>query len=108
MKNWRSTLGGSLSAFGTFLFGAPMLINAASPNFPKPFMLFCMGFGILLMGFGTFFGHFFAADAKDVQILAKNVDQNASQIAVTKEAVRTGHTEMLAKPVERTILSEDK
>jgi len=101
MKNWRSTLGGSLAAFGTFLFGAPVVMNATSTDFPKPIMVWCMVAGFVCQGLGIFFGHLFSADAKDVQSLKQDVKSNT-------EAIITGDTSILTKPGEPPKPSETK
>jgi len=98
MRNIKSTIGGALGAFGVFLFGAPTLLNTMSPDFPKPFAVWCMGLGLLLNGLGIFFGHLFAADAKEVQCLSKKVESNSSEIAETK-AVISGDTTKLSAPL---------
>jgi len=90
MKNWKSTLGGAVAAFGTFLFGAPVVINSVSPDFPKPFMVACMATGFILQGVGIFFGHLFSADAKEVKTMAAQVQENSS-------AILTGDTTHLRK-----------
>ncbi len=94
----KSTLGGALSAFGVFLFGAPALINATSPDFPKPAMVWLMGTGLILNGLGIFFGLLFSADSKHLKELGEKVEANTTQIASTKEAVRSGIPESTSKP----------
>ena len=84
----KSTLGGAFAAFGIFLFGAPTLLNTMSPDFPKPIAVWCMGLGILFNGFGIFFGHLFAADAKQVKVLTEKVESNRVQIAENTESIR--------------------
>ena len=99
MRNIKSTIGGSLAAFGIFLFGAPTLINTMSPDFPKPFAVWCMGIGILLNGLGIFFGHLFAADAKEVKCLSEQVESNRTQIVETKAAVISGDSTNFTTPL---------
>jgi len=84
----KSTIGGAFAAFGIFLFGAPTLLNTMSPDFPKPFAVWCMGLGILFNGIGIFFGHLFAADARDVKCLSEKVESNRVQIAENTETIR--------------------
>jgi len=92
----KSTIGGAFAAFGIFLFGAPTLLNTMSPDFPKPIAVWCMGLGILFNGIGIFFGHLFAADAKDVKCLSEKVESNRTEIVATKEAVISGDTKNLS------------
>ena len=91
----KTTLAGALAALGTFLFGVPYMLNTVSPDFPKTFSVFCMGLGIFCTGGGIFLGHLWSADSKDLDKLTEKVETNRSQIAETKEAVRTGDTSVL-------------
>ena len=80
MKNLRSSISGSCAAFGTFLFGAPVVLNATSPDFPKPVMVWCMVAGFVMQGLGIFFGHLFGADAKSLRCVEKQVESNKASI----------------------------
>ncbi len=97
MKNWKSTLGGALAALGTFLFGAPVVMNATSPDFPKPIMVWCMLAGFLMQGVGIFFGHMFSADAKDLKEVAAQVQVNKEQIQAEKKQSDTRFLRQEAK-----------
>lgn len=86
--NYRSTLGGACSAAGTTLMGIGVMsqFNGASSNMIRAITLA----GFILTAAGQFFGHLFAADAKQVSNLTQLVNANA-------EALRTGDTSLIAK-----------
>lgn len=91
MKNWKSTISGSVAALGTFLFGAPVaLAIVGSDLIPMKWVRVLVLFGFVLQGLGIFFGHLFAADAKAVSNLKAQVDENA-------EAIKTGDTSIINK-----------
>ncbi len=91
----KTTMAGAFAALGTFLFGVPYMLNTVSPDFPKAFSVWCMGIGIACTGAGIFFAALFSADAKHVEKLKEVVEANSTQIAQTKEAVRTGVPESI-------------
>ena len=81
----KSTLGGALAAFGTFLFGVPYMLNTMSADFPKAIPLWCMGMGLLFNGLGIFFTALFSADSKEVSDLTKQVESNRIALSAKKE-----------------------
>jgi hypothetical protein len=60
-RSWKTTLGGSLSAFGTFLMGATIVPSLPSMAAAESLKWFVVA-GFILQGLGTFFGQLFAAD----------------------------------------------
>ena len=62
MNNWKTTLGGSLSALGTSLAGCATIGAFTLPEY-KTLALWCVLGGALLSALGKFFGMLFAADA---------------------------------------------
>lgn len=90
MRNWQSTLGGSVAALGIFLFGGPIALSVCGVDIPKNVMQAFVVTGFVLQGVGVFFAHLFGADAKAVKELTAKVDETA-------KAVTTGDTTMLEK-----------
>ena len=64
MTNWRTTLGGAVFGFGTFLMGASALTAFNSTQFPSKWINACLFSGFLLQGLGGFFNGLFARDRK--------------------------------------------
>ena len=62
MKNWKTTLGGALSALGTSLAGCATVGALTMPEY-KTIALWLIVGGALLSALGKFFGMLFAADA---------------------------------------------
>jgi len=84
MKNYRSTIGGSVSALGTFMFAAPMVFVSTQYECPKTVIICFMVAGFILQGLGQFFSSLFAADAKDVHALKQEVKTNTEFLAKSK------------------------
>lgn len=81
LKSNRTTLGGALGAFGVFLQGASLTINATSPNFPGKFLTGCIIAGFLMQGVGIFFAHLWAADEKEVAKVKEQVRENTKTLS---------------------------
>ncbi len=63
MKNWKTTIGGSLSALGTSIAGISTVgAFMADPEYKK-LALGCIIGGAILSACGKFFGMLFAADS---------------------------------------------
>ena len=62
MKNWKTTIGGALSALGTSLAGCATVGALTMPEY-KTIALWLIVSGALLSALGKFFGLLFAADA---------------------------------------------
>jgi hypothetical protein len=64
MKSWKTTIGGSLTAAGTFLWGAPLAMGALKVPVPIPPWLFsaCVIGGLLLSVGGVFCTGLYARD----------------------------------------------
>ena len=62
MNNWKTTLGGALSALGTSLAGCATVGALTLPEY-KILALWCIVGGALLSALGKFFGLLFAVDA---------------------------------------------
>jgi hypothetical protein len=62
MKNWKTTIGGALSALGSSLMGIGVLVAVNSTQFPTELMNGVILVGFLLSSFGKFFGLLFAQD----------------------------------------------
>ncbi len=86
--NWKSTIGGAFSAFGTTLMGIGVVPQLAG-NPSKTLTVFAT-VGFACTAVGQFLGHLFAADAKTVQDLSAKID-------LTTAAVQTGDTSILKK-----------
>lgn len=86
--NYRSTLGGAFSAAGTTLMGIGVIsqFNGSSTHLIQGITLA----GFILTAAGQFFGHLFAADAKQVAALTDLVNANT-------DALKTGDTSQLSK-----------
>jgi hypothetical protein len=79
MPHWKTTLGGSLSAFGKALIGIGIVPQLG--GLPSKVLT-----GIALAGFvidavGSFLGHLFAADAAQVASMATAVNANTKSIS---------------------------
>jgi hypothetical protein len=61
MNNWKTTIGGALSALGTSVAGLATVGAFASPEY-RQIALYCIVGGALLSALGKFFGLLFAAD----------------------------------------------
>jgi hypothetical protein len=89
MKNWRSTISGTCAAVGVTLFGMPLVCSQFSGPIsnviPQDWYKWMILSGILFNVLGVFFGHLFAADAKAVNNLKEQVQENS-------DALRTGDT----------------
>jgi hypothetical protein len=86
--NWRSTLGGSLSALGKSLIGVGVVPQLAGVS--SKFLLYVAIAGFLIDAIGSFFAHLFSADAKSLQQLANVVQSNT-------QALVSGDTTQLRK-----------
>lgn len=62
LRSWRTTLGGSLSATGTLLFGLPVAVSATKITVPDAVFVWCVLVGIGMLAAGTFFSGLFARD----------------------------------------------
>lgn len=89
MANWKTTLGGACSAAGSALMGIGVLteFNGTDSNLIRGITLA----GFILNAAGAFFGHLFAADAKQVSNLTDLVNLNT-------QALKTGDTSFLPNP----------
>lgn len=90
MTNWKSTLGGALAALGTFLFGGPLALTVAGVQMPQKLLVALVVIGFLCQGLGIFFGHLWSADAKNLSLVARRVDENSA-------AIRTGDTRLMGR-----------
>jgi hypothetical protein len=85
MKSWKSTLGGALSATGTFLVGigvVPQLSGSSSTM-----LTYIALVGFFLQAAGTFFGHLFSADKSAVESVLRAQQATNVQIAAAQNAV---------------------
>lgn len=64
MKNWKTTLGGALSAFGSTIAGISTIGAFMEPEYKKMAMYFIAS-GVICSAFGKFFGLLFAADKNE-------------------------------------------
>lgn len=88
MTNWQSTLGGAFGAAGTMMVGIGVVPQlGGTPNKLLTYVAL-IGFGFNVVG--TFLGHLFAADAKQLESVQ-------AQMLKVPEAIKTGNTEMLFK-----------
>ncbi len=95
-SNYKSTIGGAVSALGSTLLGIGIVPQLAGT--PSKALLYVAIAGFIVQAIGQFLGHLFAADAAALKDLTQQVQVNQADIALTKNAVRTGHTEILEKP----------
>ena len=61
MNNWKTTIGGALSALGTSIAGISTVAAFTEPEYKK-LAVYCIISGALLSAFGKFFGLLFAQD----------------------------------------------
>ena len=61
MNNWKTTIGGALSALGTSIAGIATVSAFTEPDYKK-LAVYCIIAGALLSAFGKFFGLLFAQD----------------------------------------------
>ena len=91
MKSWQTTFGGALSVLGKSLIGVGVLPQLAGT--PNRTLLWIALTGFIIEAIGGFFTALFAADAKQLQSLTTQVQQNQS-------AILTGDTTLLRKSAE--------
>ena len=90
MKNWKTTIGGAISALGTALMGVGLLSQLTQLS-PDAKMLLTAAqlsamWWVALAGFivsciGKFLTALFAADASQVQSISAQVEKNTSAIS---------------------------
>jgi len=93
LSNYKTTLGGALSALGKTLMGVGIVPQLGGT--PSKFLTGCAALGFLLDAVGGFFAHLFSADAKTLQSLANVVSD-------------TGTSEVKAAMVDKGIPVTDK
>lgn len=90
-KSWKTTVGGSVAAFGTFLFGAPVALAVVNHELIPPKVVVVMVVtGFVLMGAGQFLTGLFGRD-NDKTSEDVGVDENTKilkKLSVAKEAVK--------------------
>ncbi len=89
-KSWKTTVGGSVGALGTALFGAPITLAVIDKEYiPKAVVSVMVISGVIFMAVGTFLNGLFARD-NDKTSEDVGVDENTKilkKLSVAKEAV---------------------
>lgn len=90
MKNWKTTIGGAFTAFGTALMGVGVITQLNGPSSKLIQIITIIGF--IFTAVGQFFSHLFAADAGQVKDIAQQVETIKEQQAsntdfITKQQV---------------------
>jgi hypothetical protein len=91
MKNYRTTISGAISVFGSVLFAAPLTVAVAGVEFPKKLIVTFMAVGFVCSAIGKALQALFAADAKHVEDQVQNLKSDV------KTSIDSGNTELLRK-----------
>ncbi len=93
IKNWKTTLGGSIESLGQGVrdLSTMMALYGASTGDLKVANVWCVGIGTVICLIGKFFSNLFAADSSEVQ---RQLTDHAQQIAAVK-----GDTTQLTREV---------
>jgi len=95
MRSIKSTIGGAFSALGSALMGVGILPQLSGNTSHTLTVLATIGF--CCNAIGTFLGHLFAADARELKNLSAQVEENKTAIETTAQAVTSGDTTELRK-----------
>ncbi len=85
MTNWRTTIGGAISATGTTLFGVGTVVQFTDVSHDiKNTLIYIAIAGFLMSAVGKGVTSFFAADAQTLKDVVNQTNVNTIQIADTK------------------------
>ena len=87
IKDYRTTIGGAFSALGTALMGIGIVPQLSGS--PSKLLVWVAVMGFFCNALGTFFGHLFAADSKQIS-------ETKQEVAA---AIDSGNTTQLKKEV---------
>jgi hypothetical protein len=79
MNNYRSTIGGAFAAVGTLILGGGLLTGYLDV-LPMGFVMSLIITGIICQMLGVFFNGLFAADARVLKEVSKQVDRHTNAL----------------------------
>lgn len=80
--NYKSTIAGAFSALGTTLMGMGVVPQLSGT--PSKYLTYVATAGFICTAIGQFLGHLFAADAKTVNDLKAQVNENTVGVSELK------------------------
>jgi hypothetical protein len=91
MSNYRTTIAGAVSVFGSVMFAAPLTLAVAGVEFPKRLIVTFMAVGFVSSAVGKALQALFSADAKHVDAQVQNLKSDV------KTSIDSGNTDILKK-----------
>lgn len=109
MKNWQTNLGGALGALGSGLVGIGTLtqLSQLSPktNILEPWQLTAMWWvafaGFIISGLGKFFTAYYAADAKQLEVVRKDTQAQINDLQEKVNQTPIADTIIITPPKEK-------